>query len=361
MSDVAGSGLSADRIAERAKQKLKDAEEVVDHARRRLQEAEEQLARAKGIFIEADLQRDCSWNNMYRRLIQYKKEHDGDVLVLTSKDSSPEIKKLAKWVQNQRVHYKCFVTGDKKHIKEHRIDALNRVGFVWNVIEHSWNSNFNALVIHYEKYGHFEVTKSDSVKLRNFVANLRKAFRRKMDGLFQKELTDERMKRLNAIGFTFNGEVEMNNARPQKDEEDVQFDHLYNLLVDFKETYGHVQVSKMMKIWHHGDEEPTRKEYKRLPFFIARVRNEHEYFLEGKPCVLDSERVQKLTDLGIKWKRPASESRKGSGAKRQKREKAAQEDCDNRNGENVEDDEEILTARDRCIGSTAANNYNMME
>lgn len=88
--------------------------------------AEDLHARAKAHFVEADLQRNCSWNNMFQRLLQYK-EDNGDTLVLTSKDSPADVKKLAKWVQNQRVHYKYFMNGDKKHIKEYRVDALNRV------------------------------------------------------------------------------------------------------------------------------------------------------------------------------------------------------------------------------------------
>lgn len=65
---------------------------------------------------------------MYKKLLLYKEEHNGDTCVLTTKDSSAEIKKLAKWVQNQRVQYKYYMNGDTRcFVKEHRIDALNRV------------------------------------------------------------------------------------------------------------------------------------------------------------------------------------------------------------------------------------------
>ncbi len=63
---------------------------------------------------------------MYRRLIEYRAEH-GEVLVVGGKDSTSDIKKLSKWVQNQRVHYKYYMNGDTKHIKKHRIDALKKV------------------------------------------------------------------------------------------------------------------------------------------------------------------------------------------------------------------------------------------
>ena len=81
---------------------------------------------AKNEYVEADLQRNCAWNRMYKQLIEYRDTY-GDVLVLTNKESTAEIKKLGKWVQNQRVHYKYHMNGDTKHIKAHRIDALNQV------------------------------------------------------------------------------------------------------------------------------------------------------------------------------------------------------------------------------------------
>lgn len=332
------SGLSSDHIAERAKRELDEAEAAVENAQRQLQEAEELHARAKERFVEADLQRDCSWNKMYRKLLQYKAEND-EILVLTTKDSPTDVKKLAKWVQNQRVHYKYFMNGDKKHIKEHRIEALNRVGFVWNILEHAWNSNFSSLESYHAEHGNFDIPKRQSAKLNSFLTNLRKAMRRKKEGLFQKELNEERINRLNSIDFVW----EMKNpARQRGGGENVQFDHLYDLLVNFKETYGHVQVSKMMPIWRGGDEKPAQKEYKRLPFFIASVRSEHEQFVEGKPCALDEEKVQKLTELGIKWKKPASEPRRSCGAKRKNAEKADIDDDfhrgdDDDNGETTND------------------------
>jgi len=96
--------------------------------------AEERHARAKDQFVGADLQRNSSWNSMYQQLLDYKLANNGDVLVLTSKDSLPDVKKLSKWVQNQRVHYKYYMNGDTKHIKKHRIDALNKVRVVCNLL-----------------------------------------------------------------------------------------------------------------------------------------------------------------------------------------------------------------------------------
>ena len=125
--------------------------------------------------------------------------------------------------------------------------------------------------------------------------------RRKNDGLLQKELTEERINRLNSINFKW----EIKSPHRKKEvKENIQFDFLYDLLVDFKETYGHLMVAKMMVVWRGGDEKPAKPEYKRLPFFMSSVKTEHELYLEGKPCALDEEQVRKLTELGVQWKRP---------------------------------------------------------
>lgn len=158
-----------------------------------------------------------------------------------------------------------------------------------------------AITSYYAEHGTFDVPKKQSAKLNSFCTNLRKAMGRKKEGLFQKELTEERINRLNSINFKW----EMKHPSRQRNvAENVQYDYLYDLLVNFKEHYGHMFVSKMMLIWRKGDEVPAQQEYKRLPFFIASVRNEHLLFLQGKPCALDDEKVRKLTELGVKWKKP---------------------------------------------------------
>ena len=125
--------------------------------------------------------------------------------------------------------------------------------------------------------------------------------RRKKEGILQNELTDERIARLDAINFKWDTKYA---SRQRGVGENVSFDYLYNLLVNFKETYGHTQVSKMLKEWRDVDKEgPDRQEYKRLPFFLSGVRREHELYMEGKPSALDEEKVRKLTEIGVQWRK----------------------------------------------------------
>ena len=125
--------------------------------------------------------------------------------------------------------------------------------------------------------------------------------RRKKEGILQNELTDERIARIDAINFKWETKYA---SRQRGVGENVSFDYMYNLLVNFKETYGHTQVSKMLKEWRDVDKEgPDRQEYKRLPFFLSGVRREHELYMEGKPSALDEEKVRKLTEIGVQWRK----------------------------------------------------------
>ena len=77
--------------------------------------------------MEEGLRESNRWNDMYKKLLVWKENNDGDVLVAVDKDSDEDTKKLSRWVINQRSSYKYFMNGDTKHIKDHRIDALNKV------------------------------------------------------------------------------------------------------------------------------------------------------------------------------------------------------------------------------------------
>lgn len=137
--------------------------------------------------------------------------------------------------------------------------------------------------------------------MNTFVNHLRTAMRRKNEGTFQNELTEDRVNRLNAMGFLWESK---HPAKKKECKENLQFDTCYELLADFQQRYGHTQVSKLMILWRKGDEECPNNAFKRLPNFLASVRSEHEQYIEGKPCSLNEEKVRKLTELGLVWRRP---------------------------------------------------------
>ena len=112
-------------------QNVLDAQATRDAARGDLEAAALRLERLRMRFrdqiLDENLRQTCRWNDMYFRLVEWKESHDGDTTVPCNAKSSEDVKKLNTWVINQRSAYKYFMNGDKKHIKDHRIDALNKV------------------------------------------------------------------------------------------------------------------------------------------------------------------------------------------------------------------------------------------
>lgn len=131
-------------------------------------------------------------------------------------------------------------------------------------------------------------------------------------------MTDDRIKRLNSINFTW--EIKR-KPRKTTTHDTVKFDVMFDHLVSFKAAYGHLKVNKLEKEWKKGIGAPDLKVYRRLPLFMAFVRKEQLLFVEGHACSLDEEKVRLLNDLGVEWRKPSSEPRKSTGgeASRKKR------------------------------------------
>jgi hypothetical protein len=196
-------------------------------------------------------------------------------------------------------------------------DQTTQIGFVWNVFDHQWNMNFEALREYYVQHKTFDVPKRDNSKLANFVLTMRNAMKAKNDGIVQKEmtLTEERIAKLDSIGFVWDLQRTVRKSKNPAINIRSDYDQLYQLLVNFKNEYGHLKVSKMLQEWTKGGSEPSNKNFRRLSTFVASVKKEHEEYREGKPSILTEERVQQLTELGVKWKKPLNEPRKNTRGK----------------------------------------------
>jgi len=280
-------------------------------------ESSQKVERLKSQFreqiMDEGLRQSCRWNDMYYKLVEWKECRDGDTTVpCDAKKSGEEVKKLNRWVVNQRTSYKYFMNGDKKHIKDHRIDALNKIGFVWSVTDQLWDNNFEELRRHNTETGTFDVVHKKNRKLAAFVSRLRTAMSHKNEGLVQQELTDERIKKLDSINFTWDIK---RKPRKTTTHHTVKFDVMFNHLVSFKGIYGHLKVNKLEKEWKKGigAPPPDKKVFRRLPLFMAFVRKEQLIYAQGHACSLDEEKVRMLTDLGVEWRKPMGEPRKSTG------------------------------------------------
>ena len=156
--------------------------------------------------------------------IEWKENNNGDVLVPVDKESDEDTKKLSRWVINQRSAYKYFMNGDTKHIKDHRIDALNKVGglvffflkliyhlfyvglfvpshsptlaqigFIWSVADHIFVGNIEEMKLYHAENETFDIPVKTNKKLASFVSRVRTAYANKKEGRAQHDLTDDKI------------------------------------------------------------------------------------------------------------------------------------------------------------------------
>jgi len=155
-----------------------------------------------------------NWNEMFTRLVAYKKEHKGSTIVVRSYAVD---RKLARWVGNQRAFYKM----NPKTISKPRITRLTSIGFVWERCDSKipWDDMFQRLVTY--KKEHNETTNvprnyGADPKLANWVNTQRKNYPTKNKNKTITTATtaattttinaddDERNNRLESIGFIWN-------------------------------------------------------------------------------------------------------------------------------------------------------------
>jgi hypothetical protein len=185
---------------------LKELERQVAECRAQISKCEGQMFHHKERCLKRQLQMPCKWNTMFELLLEYK-QNQGDTLVPHAyKDN----RALGRFVGNQRVFYKYYQNGDTKHIKAHRIDVLNRIGFVWNPKEEMWLSKWRDLKAFKHKHGHLKVpfTKGKKHadphidKLSKWIDLQRDAWCSLKRGEHS-TLTAERIEKLESMGFVF--------------------------------------------------------------------------------------------------------------------------------------------------------------
>eukprot|EP00957_Ditylum_brightwellii_P171973 13093464-Ditylum_brightwellii.AAC.1 len=109
-----------------------------------------QLQQLNSIGFIWDLQ-DHSWKEKFDHLCAFK-ALKGHCNVSTTDERN---KSLGKWVNTQRVLYK------KNVLSSNRLQQLNSIGFTWDPLEHTWNTNFDQLCAFKAKNGHCCVSQSD--------------------------------------------------------------------------------------------------------------------------------------------------------------------------------------------------------
>ena len=132
------------------------------------------------------------WEHRLQELQQYNTEH-GTTLVPTGHTTATGFN-LGIWVQCQRSAKR------KGRLSQERIDRLEKLGFVWDVLEQGWNGAFRELQAYKTEHGTTLVPKSHTteagLKLGHWVSGQRLAKRKG-------RLSQERIDGLEKLGFVW--------------------------------------------------------------------------------------------------------------------------------------------------------------
>jgi hypothetical protein len=201
-----------------------------------------------------------SWEENFEALKEYKKNHrDCNVPPRWA-----ENKQLGRWVGTQRGNYR------KGELSNDRIKRLEDIGFVWDVLESSWEEMFEALKEYKKINGNCNAPQSlaENKQLGMWVANQRQYYRKG-------KLSEARIKRLEDMGFVW----KRISYIPSK----LSWEENFEALKEYKKNHGDCNVPQH---W---------AENKQLGTWVT---NQRQYYRKGK---LDKDRIKRLEDIGFEW------------------------------------------------------------
>ena len=207
------------------------------------------------------------WEEGFSALLEFQKR-EGHCLIAASHREG-EIK-LGSWVVVQRSR--------KSRLSQNQIQKLDQLGFCWDPIRDQWERNFAALLKFNDRQGHCLVPRShneDGVKLGHWVGNQR---------VKKKFLTPDQLKRLNALGFSWDPTAE-------------QWEAAFTELVKFHKREGHCRVAQSQKS-SGGDF--------RLGAWVRWQRHNRSQ--------LSPDKLKRLNSLGFSWSVHAEQWEEGFSA-----------------------------------------------
>jgi len=193
---------------------LEEAKRRYTQAQYQVEEADVRLYEANHNISEIELKLPGQWNYMYKCLLDYKDRNghcnvSQDIVSTrtrkrdTDTKEEQDFKALARWVGNQRVYFKKHQNGYKTKLNQHRIDALDRLCFIWDLKGAKWRLRYDELLQFQKESDHCRVPTSYSAELSKWVVAQRYLWRRKKEGKDLPHLTPEREEMLKDIDFNF--------------------------------------------------------------------------------------------------------------------------------------------------------------
>ena len=195
---------------------------------------------------------ESQWEEGFRHLAAYKEEF-GDCLV--QRGTQFRGYQLPRWVSKQRSR--------KDKLTPARLNRLNALGFVWDVLELKWEEGFKHLAFYKEQFGDCLVRRNSRYINHSLAAWV--SFQR----VRKDKLTPEQVGRLNELGFVW---------EPLESQWEKGFEHL----AAYKQEFGNCLVKQQSQYRGY-----------RLGQWISVQRTNRD--------ALTPERISLLDELGFVW------------------------------------------------------------
>ena len=232
-----------------------------------------------------------TWEDMYALAKTYY-EHHGNLNIpykyktVNGYEEDKDGVLLGAWIRNQRVAYK----GQSNfRINGERIQLLEDIGMVWDVIDNDWNTMYTLAKTYYEHYEDLNIPRNyktvngyeedkDGVLLGVWIQNQRQAYKGKKGY----KINGERIELLENIGMVWNVL-------------DNDWNTMYTLAKTYYEHYGNLNMPSVYKTVNGYEED---KNGVSLGRWICTQRNAYK----GKGRYkISEERIELLENIEMQW------------------------------------------------------------
>lgn len=206
---------------------------------------------------------------------------------------------LGNWVQKQRSGYKLYVErkngrkggglkSNQAPITEEKVQALNSIGFIWDIHEWNFQLRLNSLQAFYQDHGHIDVPSTSKI-LYKWLCRQKKEYRKYLNGS-DSNLTNDRRQSLEKLGFHI-GMFDIIDTSEKIRRKFIRksWEEQFEELVEFKKKYNHCMV-------------PNRDEdYIKLSGWVQHQRAEKKKKASGTTSRLSDDQEKRLDEIGFVW------------------------------------------------------------
>ncbi len=154
--------------------------------------SEERIQKLESIGMIWDNVRDLAWQKYFQEAEAYHKQYNN--LNVKAGYITKSGVKLGSWLSNLRTYRKNNI--QQNYLTQDRIEALNKLGMVWDVPDYLWEQNYAACMEYHRMHGNLEIpsdyVSKDGLKIGTWLRNQR---------VNKKRLSKDQIRRLEEIGM----------------------------------------------------------------------------------------------------------------------------------------------------------------